>query len=137
MRTETVTLGDREFELSELPLRKARQFRETLKEHFGVFITLFEGAPQTDISNTKAVAGLMRVMSDTLLNSVDLAADLLYQYSPELQKQKEWIEDNATSSQVVDAFLAMMALSFPFFGTSRGQRLMSTIHQLGSDNKQT
>jgi hypothetical protein len=137
MKSETVMLGEREFVLKELPLRKARAFRETLKTHFGAFIAVFEGAPQTDITNTRSVAGLMRGLSDTLLNSVDLAADLLYEYSPDIATQRDYIEDHATSSEVVDAFLALMSLAFPFFGTSRGQRLMSTIQKIGSNDSQT
>lgn len=137
MKTETVMLGEREFVLKELPLRKARAFRETLKTHFGAFISVFEDAPQTDITNTRSVAGLMRGLSDTLLNSVDLAADLLYEYDASIAAQKDYIEDHATSSEVVDAFLALIGLSFPFFGTSRGQRLMSTIQKIGSNDKPT
>jgi hypothetical protein len=137
MKSETVTLGEREFVLKELPLRRARQFRETLKSEFGAFVALFESAPQTDITNTAAISGLLRTVSDVLFDSVDKAADLLYEYSPDIKAAQDYIEDHATSSEVVDALLALMSLAFPFFGTSRGQRLMSTIQKIGSNDSQT
>jgi hypothetical protein len=137
MRTETITLGEKQYTLTELPLRKARAFRERIKEQFGSLVTLFENAPSTDITNTTQVAGLMRLLSDALLGSVDTLLDLLYEYSPSLAADKEAIEENAVGSEVVDAFIAAMGLSFPFFGGERGNKLINTIQQLGSKSSAT
>jgi hypothetical protein len=137
MRTETITLGEKEYTLTELPLRKARAFREGIKAQFGALVGLLESAPDTDITNTAQMAGLLRVLSDTLLGSVDTLLDLLYQFSPTVAADKESIEENAVGSEVVDAFIAAMGLSFPFFGGERGNRLLTTIQQLGSKNSAT
>lgn len=137
MRTETITLGEKEYILREMPVRPARQFREALKAEFGSFIELVEGSPNVELTDMKAVSGLLRTLSATLLDSVDKALDLLLQYSPELAKDREYIENNAVGSQVVDGFLAAVGLSFPFFGLERISRLTSTIRQLGSQNSQT
>lgn len=137
MRTETITLGDRQYTLKEMPLKPARAWRERLREQFSSFITLVEDAPDADISNTKAVGGLLRTLSATLLDSVDLALELLLQFSPELERDRDYIENNAVGSQVVDGFLAAVALAFPFFGGERISRLTSTIRQIGSQNNQT
>ncbi len=137
MRVESVVLGEREYKLTELPLRRAKAFRETLKSHFGGLIDLFERAPSTDITNTTQVAGLMRMLSSTLLESIDLAAELLCEYSDTINKDKEYILDNAVGSQIVDAFLAAIGLTFPFLGSSRASALMRTVQNLGSKNEAT
>ena len=137
MRTETITLVEKEYILREMPVRPARQFREALKAEFGSFIALVEGSPNVELTDMGAVSGLLRTLSATLLDSVDKALDLLLQYSPELAKDREYIEDNAVGSQVVDGFLAAVGLSFPFFGSERIGRLTSTIRQIGSSSKPT
>jgi hypothetical protein len=137
LRTETITLGEKEYILREMPVRPARQFREALKAEFGSFIALVEGSPNVELTDMGAVSGLLRTLSATLLDSVDKALDLLLQYSPELAKDREYIEDNAVGSQVVDGFLAAVGLSFPFFGSERIGRLTSTIRQIGSSSKPT
>lgn len=137
MRNETITLGGRQYTLQEMPVKPARAWRESLKAQFGGFITLVEGAPDVEVTNTKAVGGLLRVLSGVLLDSVDLALELLIQFSPELQRDREYIEDNAVGSQVVDGFLAAVGLSFPFFGGERIQKMTHTIQQIGLRNKAT
>lgn len=137
MRTEIITLGDRQYTLKEMPLKPARAWREQLRQQFSSFIGLVEGAPDVDIANTRAAASLLRTLSATLLDSVDLALELLLQFSPDLERDREYIENNAVGSQVVDGFLAAIALAFPFFGGERISRLTSTIRQIGSANSQT
>lgn len=137
MRTEIITLGERQYRLKEMPLKPARVWREGLRQQFSSFIGLVEGAPDVDIANTRAAASLLRTLSATLLDSVDLALELLLQFSPELERDREYIENNAVGSQVVDSFLAAIALAFPFFGGERIQKLTRTIQQIGSQNSQT
>lgn len=137
MRTETVTLGEREYQVTELPLRKARAYRERLQEPFGNLVDLFERTPNTEIDNARQVAQLVRSLSDTLLNSVDLVVDLLFAYSAALDKDRDYIEDNAYGSQVVDAFIAILGLLYPFFGTERGVKLTRTLAAIGSGSAPT
>lgn len=137
MKTETVILGEKEYTLRELPIRPARQFREALARHFGDFVDLVETSPNVELTDMKAVSGLLRTLSSTLLESVDTALELLLQYSPELQKDRDYIENNAVGSQVVDAFVAAVGLSFPFFGSDRISRLTRSIQVIGSQSKPT
>lgn len=137
MRTETVTLGEKEYHLVELPLRKAKAYRERLREPFGNLVDIFESAPNTEIDNARQVAQLVRSLSDTLLNSVDIVVELLYEFSETLAGDREYIEDHAYGSQVVDAFIAVLGLTFPFFGTERGVKLTRTLAAIGSGNAPT
>lgn len=137
MRNETVTLGEREYKLTELPLRKARAYRERLREPFGNLVDLFERTPNTEIDNARQMAQLIRSLSDTLLNSVDNVVELLFEYSAALNSDREYILDNAYGSQVVDAFIAVLGLTFPFFGTERGLKLTRTLAAIGSGSAPT
>lgn len=137
MKTETITLGEKQYTLRELPIRPARQFREVLKAHFGGFVDLVEASPNVELGDMKAISGLMRTLSATLLDSVDTALDLLLQFSPELAADRDYIESNAVGSQVVDAFIVAVGLSFPFFGSERISKLTRSIQRIGSQNNQT
>lgn len=134
---ETIILGEREYTLEELPLRKARAFREQLKSIFTGITDLLEGAPDTQLNDTKAVASLIRSVSSTILDSIDTATDLLCDYSSALADDREYIEDNAVGSQVVDAFITMITLVFPFLAKNRLMNLGRAMGQIGSNTEQT
>jgi hypothetical protein len=137
MKIEKITLGDREYQLAELPLRKAKAYRERLREPFGNLVDLFERTPKTEIDNARQVSQLIRSLSDTLLNSVDMVAELLLEYSDTLATDRDYILDNAYGSQVVDAFIAVLGLVFPFFGTERGSKLTKAMAAIGSNSALT
>lgn len=137
MRSETITLGEREYTLGELPIKPARLWRNELKNNFGHLLDLVETAPNVEINDMRAVSAILRTLSATLLDSVDLALELLLKFSPALEGDREYIENNALGSQVVDGFLAAISLAFPFFGGERIGKLTRTIQQIGSQNKAT
>jgi hypothetical protein len=127
MKTEKITLGEREYTLGELPLRKAKAYRERLREPFGALVDLFERTPKTEIDSARQVSQLIRSFSDTVLSSVDTVTDLLLEYSEALENDRDYILDNAYGSQVTDAFMAVLGLVFPFFGTERGTKMVTMI----------
>lgn len=137
MQSEVIALGEREYTLQELPLRKARAFRDQLRGVFSEVVSLLENGPDTQVNDGKAVAHLIRSVSNTVLNSVDTATDLLCEYSPEVAEDREYIEENAVGSQVVDAFIAVLMLSFPFLSSERGARITRSLAAIGSSDKQT
>lgn len=127
MRSETVTLGERQYLLEELPLRKAKAYRDRLNTQFGDIISLIDGAPNVDLTNRVQMVGLLRTVGDTLFNSIDTATEMLFDYSDAIRADRAYIEDNAYGSQVVDAFLAVMGIVYPFFGNGRLKRLMELL----------
>ena len=137
MQNEVITLGEREYTLTELPLRKASAFRKELRSIFSEIVDLLEGGPKTELSDGMAVANLIRSVSDTVLNSVDTAMDLVFTYSEDVAADREYVEDNAVGSQVVDAFLAVLLLSFPFLVSERGRKLTQGLAALGSNTNRT
>lgn len=132
MQKETITLGDREYTLTELPLRKAREFRAALREPFGEVIAMLENGTSTQINDGKAVAHLIRSASNTVLQSVDTATDLLCLYSPEIAKDREYVEDNAVGSEVIDAFIVVIGLVFPFLAKGRGAQISRALGSIAA-----
>lgn len=137
MQTEIIKLGDREYILAELPLRKARDFRENLRSIFTELTALLESAPGVELNDGKAVAMLIRSVSSQVLDSIDTATDLLCEYSQDIQADREYVEDHAVGSQVVDAFMVMLTLVFPFLSKERTQRIGRAISSVGSNDKAT
>lgn len=114
MRTVEIVLGGQSYTVSELPSRKNAEWRKKLEQPFAEVVTMIESAPSAQIDNAAALAGLVRSVSGLLLGSVDVVIWLLFEYSPELQKKRLTIEENAFDSEILEAFAKVVTLAFPF-----------------------
>jgi hypothetical protein len=140
MQTEKIVLGEREYVLQALPLRRRRLFVDFLMDKLGgVFdlVGVFETLRSTSVSDLGKASDLLQQSAKLLLNSPDIAADLLYAYSPEIAADKEYIEDNALDEQAFDGFIAITGLMFSFLEAGRGKAAMEAVRYLFSQNKQT
>jgi len=55
----------------------------------------------------------------------------VFLYSPEIKKDKKYIEENGFDSEIVTAFLAILSLAFPF------GRAIQGLLKLGREEPQT
>jgi len=109
-----VTLGGREYTIKTLPIRQSRKWREKLAGPFGELVDVLEGAGTIELNSWRDIAGLVRVLSGRIIGSVDLILDLLFDYSPELRADQEWIEENAYDEEAMAAFVEVLKLAYPF-----------------------
>lgn len=109
-----VTLGGRDYKVSALPIAKAKAWRESLAVPFGELAGALTAANTVELNALGDIAGLVRRMSGVLLGSVDLMLDLMFQYAPELEKDREWIGQNAYDEEALYAFAEVLKLAFPF-----------------------
>ncbi len=116
MRTVEIVLGGETYTVQELPSRKNAEWRKKLETPFSDLVTMIESAPTTQIDNVTALGGLVRSVSGMLLGSVDIVIGLLFEYAPNLQKQRLTIEENAFDSEILEAFAKVLSLAFPFGG---------------------
>jgi hypothetical protein len=114
MRTVSVTLGGQAYEIRELKSRRNAEWRQRLKEPFDALASALEQAPGTDVGDTQSVAGVVRQFASLLFNSIDTISGLLFEYSPELQTDRERILEEAYDSEIFDAFVAVLGLAYPF-----------------------
>ncbi len=140
MQTETITLGEKEYTLHALPLRPRRVFVEFLMNRLGdVFdlVSVFDTLRNTSVSELGEASGLLQKSAALILNSPDIAADLLYAYSTDIAADKEYIEDTAIDTQVVDGFIAVGGLLFGFLAAGRGGQIAQTLRYLTSNKPPT
>lgn len=67
-----------------------------------------------NLSSVINVAELLPVIVNGLSHSIDEIIEMVFDYSPELQADREWIEQNAATSEAVTAFIEVLKLNFPF-----------------------
>lgn len=120
MREVTITLGDKQFTVPQLTIRNEAKWRRQAQEALAPFWDA-TGLMQVDISNP----GDLRKLVDQVGGLMDPAAaiDALCAYAPELEAQRDWIEENCYSDQVFGALVAL------FFGQLRQlERLPQTLN---------
>ncbi len=75
-----------------------------------------------------------------LLTSTDILLELIYDFAPNIKKEKTWIEDHATDPEVFSVFLEVLKMAYPFgsvlgnlrtLGQSPQQTTMNSLEQNG------
>ena len=113
MKTITVPLGGKSYEVQALPIRKARAWRKKFAEPFNLIVGTLEALPGVEITKPEDLALLVRSLSEVLLGSVDTLVDMLFDFSPALAADKDYILDHATDDEAVRAFVEVLKLAYP------------------------
>jgi len=115
MRSVTVTLGDKEYTINELPTKKNEAWRKRLMTEFTEIADLIQGAPGiADDLSAETIASLIRSISAKVVGSVDILTGLLFAYAPPLETDKKRIGEECYESELMDAFTRVLSLAFPF-----------------------
>lgn len=113
MRTAKLSLGGKEYEVSQLPIKPAKAWRVKFKAFVGGITDVmasFSGVKLDSVEDLgKAIPAIMGVALDKL----DEVAELVLAYSPELEKDRAHIEENATDEEMIEAFMEVARLAFP------------------------
>jgi hypothetical protein len=131
MKQITVELAGKEYAISPLPIRKAREWRKQFEEIIADISELLSTVGEyvdVEFENTQAmvstigslVSGNLSKVAGYLLGSADIMAEAIFTYSDELAKDRERIEDEAFDDELVQVFLAILKLAFPFGGAVEG-----------------
>lgn len=67
-----------------------------------------------NVASVINVAELLPVIVNGLSHSIDEIISMVFDYSPELAADREWIEENAPSSEAISAFVEVLKLCYPF-----------------------
>ena len=113
MKTITATLGEKSYEVKALPIRPARAWRKKFAEPFNMIVGALEALPNVEITKPEDLALLVRSLSEVLLGSVDTLVDMLFDYSPALSADKDYILDHASDDEAVSAFVGVLKLAYP------------------------
>ena len=77
-------------------------------------ITALENAPQIELTDLRSVAQIAGTLKDTVLGAVDIVLSMLFAYSPELEADRERIENEAYDDEAFAAFFEVLKLAYPF-----------------------
>lgn len=139
MQNIMLMLAGVEYQVEPLKVRQAKQFRQKIGAQLSGLTDLIAGAlrPTTDAVRVDDLAGLAdmigevgQTLSQKLIGSTDLVADLLFEYSPALAEDRERIEEEAYDDEIIAAFLEVLKLLYPFGG-------MAAIFQSGPAARRT
>ena len=113
MKTETVTIGQKTYTIREAKRQANASWRLRFQAEFVEVAALLEELPQTDLTAV-ALGGLLWQIVAKVGGSVDVLAELVFAYAPELAADRETIEEEAYDSEVMAAFTAVLKLAYPF-----------------------
>jgi len=126
-RKVTIELDGETYEVTELRSRENAAWRRKLEEPFSDLAETLEGAPGVELTDVASVAGLVRSVGGTLLQSIDLVKGLVIAYAPRLGEAVE----EAYDSEILEAFGHILELAYPFGG------LIRRLKELGSQSDRT
>jgi len=123
MKTVLITLGGREYQVEQLPIRPSKAWRETFShpiegligsiQFTGQLITNGDGQ---ELGQLVSAVGQMLYtgVAETVLSSMELALDIICAYSPRIQADRERIETEAYDDEVINALVEVLKLAYPF-----------------------
>ena len=131
MKTVQVNIADREYTITPLPIKKNREWRKQfdapIQDAANLFAEVggyadkeFEDMGKMVGEIGKAVSGSLPTVINHLLGSADLITKAVFDYSPELKKDKKHIEENGFDDEIVSCFISILGLAFPFGTAIRG-----------------
>lgn len=150
-KTAKVHLGGREYVLSEKVMGVTQKWREHLRQSsvMLIFQTLDEavasvlsvvdgGIENLTTAQVIPIARILPIIVNGLANSIDDVLELLFDYSPELKADREWLAENAFDSEAIAAFIEVLKLNFPIMALLSllrpGSAARSTLTNLPSTN---
>jgi hypothetical protein len=154
-KTSMVHLGGREYVLTEKVMGVSRKWREQLRQSSVMHIFQSLDEALNDLVNAVNAMGdeanegrisfaggihlatIAPALVRGLTNSIDDIIALLFDYAPELEADREWIEENAYNEEVIAAFIEVLKLNFPItalWGLIRGPKVQAISTNLPSTN---
>lgn len=112
-RNKTVTLANKEYAISQLPMRANKEWRDKLGDPINKIVALLQNYKDLEIETGADVVGLVVVVKDVLLGGVDMIMDMLFAYSPVLASDRERIENEAYDDEAITAFAEVLKLAYP------------------------
>ncbi len=114
IRTVEVTLGERQFIVTEAGWKKATAWKRGLIEDVKPLYEQVAGAADITFENAEDLINLWPLIQTVLVDGMDALFEHLLAYSPVLEKDRDYIEENATEAQVFAAFKEVVGLADPF-----------------------
>jgi len=112
--TIDIKLGDQTFEIEDQSIKTSKAWRRKFADRLQPLFDFLPGLPDIDISKPEELVKLLPVIQKLLTDNVDDAIDILLEFSEVLEKEREWIENNASSKQAIVGLVEVLKLTNPF-----------------------
>jgi hypothetical protein len=112
--TVTVVLGDREYIIREAPRLRSAPWRKRLMVELKPMFDHVAGAQEMTFESPADLLRLWPVMETLMVSGLDSVFEMLMAYDPELEADREYIEQTATDKQILAAFGEVARLADPF-----------------------
>lgn len=109
-KTVKVTLGGTEYAIEELKAKANAAWRKRLGEQLQGVAELMD----SDISDADTLRALAGLVMNRIMPAVDTMRDMLLDYCPAIRADRKRIEEEAYDSEIMDAFVKVLALAYPF-----------------------
>lgn len=114
-KQEVVTIAGQEFTITPLVARKADIWREKVRVKLAQLNSVSDDkVDKKPEVPTDAQAKLFNNIFDLACAAPSEIRDLLFEYSPEIGKKKDFILDNGYDEEIIDAFVVCARMAFPF-----------------------
>ena len=114
MKSSKVSLAGKEYEIKPMPIRQARDFREKVSKELDPILNTFSAVDQVEITTLGSLNTVFNNLREVVLRSPDHALNILCEYSPAIQEDKERIENEAYDEEVITAFVEVLKQLYPF-----------------------
>lgn len=142
MKSIQVTVAEREYTITPLPIKRNREWRKrfdapirdaaNLISEVGSYAdTEFKDMKKMVGEIGKAVSGSLPAVVNHLLGSADTITEAVFDYSPAMQEDREYIEENGFDTEIVGCFISILGVAFPFGEAIRG------LMELGEEKPKT
>lgn len=114
LRSITVKLGEREFEIKEAPFSRSKPWKKRLLAEVKPLFEQLSGLPEMEFGRPDDLLKLFPVVEHLFLDGIDTLHDLLLAYSAALEAEADYITDHASDRQILAAFQEVLQLADPF-----------------------
>ena len=111
---DVVNLGGRTYSLAKKPIRQASAMRQRLNQQIEPLVEMAGRATEVEIRDVEQVGELLNGLRGMLVSYVDILLEMLCEYEPAIQKDREWLLDHAYDEEVIQAAVVMIQQLFPF-----------------------
>lgn len=107
----TVRFGDRDFTILEASALRAKPWKQRFLDEVMPILTRVSEASEVKFESPADLFQLAPLAKELVVDSAVLLLDLLFEYSPELEAERAYIEANATDRQILAAFQGVIKLA--------------------------
>lgn len=142
MKKTSVTLAGRTYVVESLKFKAEREWRKKYDAPIGNLIGAIGNLQGIGSKQFEKAGDLLKEVGATLLSnagsllqamldSPDIIFNAICDYSPTIQADKAYIEENAYQDEIAAAFVEVLKIAYPF------GKLLGIVTSLGSQEKQT